>query len=338
MTLWLSLLVVAGLSLVLTGAMRRLALARSLMDFPNARSSHQIPTPRGGGVAIVCTFLGVLPVFGFLGLVSWTLIVALLGAGAGVALLGFLDDKGHVAVRWRLLGHFAAAAWALLWFEGLPPLSAFGILLDLGWIGHFLALIYLVWMLNLYNFMDGIDGIAGVEAITACLGGCLIYWLGGYRDLIWAPMLLAMSVLGFLYWNFPPARIFMGDAGSGFIGMMLGIFSLQGAWRDSNILWMWIILLGVFVVDSTFTLVRRFFQRAKLYEAHRSHAYQMASRRLGNHSVVTISVSLINILWLFPIALGVVLFGLDGMTGVTLAYVPLVLVALKFNAGKVEVS
>jgi Fuc2NAc and GlcNAc transferase len=120
--------------------------------------------------------------------------------------------------------------------------------------------------------------------------------------------------------------------------MLLGIFSLQGVWLDSNILWMWIILLGVFIVDSTFTLLRRFLQRAKLYEAHRSHAYQIASRHLGDHLIVTISVSMINILWLLPIALSVVLFDLDGITGVTLAYVPLVLLALRFDAGKVEVS
>ena len=109
MTYWLLLPVVAGLSLVLTGGLRRYALARSLVDVPNARSSHSVPTPRGGGVAIVVSFLLALPWLAVAGLASWHLVWALLGAGAGVALLGFLDDHGHVASRWRLLVHFTHA-------------------------------------------------------------------------------------------------------------------------------------------------------------------------------------------------------------------------------------
>lgn len=336
MALWLSLLVVAAISLALTGTMRRFALARSLIDMPNFRSSHVIPTPRGGGVAIVLSFLGVLPLFGAAGLVSRTLIISMLGAGSIVAILGLLDDRGHIPVRWRLLGHFIAAVWVLVWFDGLPPINTFGVLLDFGWLGHFLALFYLVWMLNLYNFMDGIDGIASVEAITVCLAAGLIFWQSGYQDLIWAPILLSMSVMGFLYWNFPPARIFMGDAGSGFLGMMLGVFSIQGAWRDTSILWMWVILLGVFVVDSTLTLIIRFLRGAKVYEAHRSHAYQVASRRFGKHSAVTLAVLAINCFWLFPIAFCVVKFGLDGLAAVVLAYAPLVALALKLKAGSME--
>lgn len=336
MPLWLSLPVVASVSLALTGALRRYALARSLMDIPNARSSHSIPTPRSGGIAIVLSFLIVLPFFGLFGVVDWTLIWALLGAGAGIAILGFFDDYGHIAVRWRLLGHFSGSVWALFWLSGLPPLSIFGVAFDLGWLGHVLAAIYLVWMLNLYNFMDGIDGIASVEAVTVCLGVCLIYWLTGYGYLIWAPLLLAMSVLGFLYWNFPPARIFMGDAGSGFLGLVLGVLSLQAAWNATGLLWVWLILLGVFIVDATLTLVRRFLLGARIYEAHRSHAYQFASRQSGKHLTVTLSVVVINVLWLLPIALCVALLGLDGLIGVVLAYVPLVMLALKFRAGKFE--
>ncbi len=138
------------------------------------------------------------------------MLVALAGAGALVAVVGFMDDHKHIPARWRLLGHFSAAIWALFWIGGLPPLIVFGAGVDLGLSGHILAAVYLVWMLNLYNFMDGIDGVASVEAICVCLSACLLYWLGNVDSMIWLPLTLAVSVAGFLFWNFPPARIFHG--------------------------------------------------------------------------------------------------------------------------------
>ena len=333
--LWLA-PVVAGLAFLLTWLLRRYALARSLIDIPNARSSHSVPTPRGGGVAIVLSFLVALPILFVSDQLPHAVFWALMVAGAAVALLGFLDDHGHIAARWRLLGHFSAAAWVLFWLGGLPPLMLPGIVIDLGWVGHVLAVFYLVWMLNLYNFMDGIDGLASIEAMCACLGACLIYGLGGYPMLIWVPLLLSMAVLGFLYWNFPPARIFMGDAGSGFLGLILGALSLAAAWQDANLLWVWLILLGVFIVDATFTLSRRLMRGDKVYEAHRSHAYQFASRKVGGHLPVTLSVLVINLFWLTPIAIGVGVLGLNGLLGLVIAYVPLMLLAVKYNAGELE--
>ncbi|WP_053146571.1 glycosyltransferase family 4 protein [Pseudomonas sp. P97.38] len=327
---------VAMASLLMTAGLRRYALARSIIDIPNARSSHSIPTPRGGGVAIVVAFLVTLPLLGQLGLVSLDYLVALGGAGALVAIVGFMDDHGHIAARWRLLGHFSAAAWALVWLEGLAPLNLFGVSFDLSWVGHVLAAIYLVWLLNLYNFMDGIDGIASVEAVLACVGASVLYVLSGFTDLIWPPLILAAAVLGFLFWNFPPAKIFMGDAGSGFLGIALGIMSLQAAWASPALFWAWLILLGVFIVDATVTLIRRFLRGDKVYEAHRSHAYQFASRRYGRHRPVTLAVAAINVLWLFPLAWCVVMLKLDGLTGLLLAYVPLVVLAFKFKAGQLE--
>lgn len=338
MSYWLLLLAVAGLSLILTGGLRRYALSRSLLDIPNARSSHSVPTPRGGGVAIVVSFLLALPWMAAAGIASWRLVWALLGAGAGSALLGFLDDHRHVAARWRLLGHFAAAVWALFWLGGLPPVTIFGHAHDLAWAGHALAAVYLVWMLNLYNFMDGIDGIAGVEAICVCLSAAALFALsgpgeGGQAAGVWLPLLLACAVAGFLFWNFPPARIFMGDAGSGFLGLTLGILSLQAAWAAPQLLWSWLIVFGVFVVDATFTLLRRLLRGDKVYEAHRSHAYQHAARRVGRHLPVTLAVAGINLCWLLPIAWWVAIGGIDGVVGLVLAYALLVVLAVTFQAG-----
>lgn len=336
MSEWWIVLAVALISFLMTAVLRRYALSRSIIDIPNARSSHSVPTPRGGGVAIVLAFLVMIPVLGWQGLVGGDMLIAVGGAGALVAVLGFMDDHGHIAARWRLAGHFAAAAWALFWMNGLAPLTVFGWDLNLGLIGNILAAIYLVWMLNLYNFMDGIDGIASVEAICACLGGCLLYALSGQQGMIWLPLLLAAAVGAFLVWNFPPAKIFMGDAGSGFLGVILGCFSIQAAWVNSSFFWAWLILLGIFVVDATFTLVRRLLRGDKVYEAHRSHAYQFASRKFGKHLPVTLAVAAINLVWLLPIALGVVLYGWDGALALVLAYVPLILLAIKFHAGELE--
>lgn len=327
---------VAVLSWGLTALLRKYALAKSLMDVPNARSSHSIPTPRGGGVSIVVAFLLAIVALALLGHVSTTVLIALFGAGGLVALIGFMDDHGHIAARWRLLGHFGAAVWTLVCLGGLPPLSFMGLSVDLGVLGQVLAAFYLVWLLNLYNFMDGIDGIASVEAVTVCLGISLLYFCGGFVQLLWSPLILAAATLGFLVWNFPPARIFMGDAGSGFLGIILGVLSIQAAWVSSQLFWAWLILLGVFVVDATVTLIRRLVRGDKVYEAHRSHAYQFAARRHGKHLPVTLAVGLINMLWLLPVAAWVVLRGGDGLTGVLIGYVPLIVLAFGFKAGQLE--
>lgn len=333
---WWLIPLAASISLLLTALLRRYALNKQIIDVPNARSSHTIPTPRGGGVAIVLTFLACLPVLGLFGWASPRALVAIGGAGALVAVIGFMDDHGHIAARWRLLGHFAGACWLLIWLGGLAPLQMFGFTLNLQWFSYIVAAFYSVWMLNLYNFMDGIDGIASVEAITACVGMAVLAALAGVPDLMALPLLLAAATAGFLFWNFPPAKIFMGDAGSGFLGIVLAGLSLQAAWLSPPLFWAWLILLGVFVVDATFTLIRRLVRGDKVYEAHRSHAYQFASRHYGKHLPVTLAVTALNVLWLLPVALCVVLLGLDGAVGLVIAYVPLVLLAVRWRAGGLE--
>ena len=336
MSIYWLLPVFAGISFLLTAAARRYALHNSLMDMPNARSSHSTPTPRGGGIAIVLSFLAALPLMVLLDVLSWPAMWGLLGAGAWVAVVGFLDDHGHIPARWRLLAHFIGAVWALAWMGGLPHVVIFGCDLALGWLGYVLAAFYLVWLLNLYNFMDGIDGIASVEAISVCLGGALLYVLLGESTAVVAPLLLAVAVAGFLFWNFPPARIFMGDAGSGFLGITLGVLSLQASWIAPQLLWSWLILLGVFIVDATWTLFRRLLRGDKVYEAHRSHAYQHASQQFGQHLSVTLGVAALNLLWLLPIAVWVGVGEGDGALGVLLAYAPLIGLAIKYRAGSLS--
>lgn len=323
------------LAWILTWVLRRYALVHSVMDIPNERSSHQQPTPRGGGVAIVISFLLLISLL--LGsYISPQNAIALLGGSTWIAVVGFLDDHGHIPAKWRLLAHFAGAGWVLYWLGGLPAMQFFGATVYMGWVGYVVAAFYLVWLLNLYNFMDGIDGLASVEAICVSLGGAALYVILGYSQLAVVPALLAFAAMGFLFWNFPHAKIFMGDAGSGFLGMALGVMSLQAAWIAPHLLFCWLILLGVFVVDATLTLFRRLLRGDKVYEAHRSHAYQFAARWYGSHVPVTVAVCVINVLWLFPIAWLVAISQINGLVGLIISYVPLLVLALTFRAGRRE--
>lgn len=330
------LMVVFLLSWVLTWGIRQYALTRNIMDIPNQRSSHEIPTPRGGGVAFIIAFLVAIPCLGYLGFEVLPIGVALIGAGLLVAALGFLDDHKHIAAYWRLLGHFGASIFALYWLGGMPSIVFLGWLVPAGVLLNIVAVIYLVWLINLYNFMDGIDGLAAIEAICVCLGGVFIFWLNGNYAQMGLPLMLAVAVTGFWGWNFPPARIFMGDVGSSFLGLMFGILTIQAAAVKPHLFWCWLILLGVFIVDATVTLLYRVAQGYKAHEAHRSHAYQHAVRRSGSHFWVAFGVLLLNVFWLLPIAVMVDRISMSGCTGLIIAYLPLVILAMVLRAGRVN--
>jgi Fuc2NAc and GlcNAc transferase len=144
---------------------------------------------------------------------------------------------------------------------------------------------------------------------------------------------VGFAAAGFVVWNWPPARIFMGDVGSGFLGFLFGSMALITHKVSELSFWVWPILLGVFIVDATVTLCRRLMNRKKIHEAHRSHAYQHAVRRYGAHMPVSLAVAAINLLWLGPIAGLVALQLIPGTTGILLAYPSLLVLAWKFDAG-----
>nr|WP_301292877.1 glycosyltransferase family 4 protein [Achromobacter insolitus] len=335
---WWLFAVFAVLAWLLTGALRRYALTHNVIDVPNARSSHKTPTPRGGGIAFVISFLVGLGTLAATGNVAPVDALALGGAGAWIALIGFLDDHGHIQARWRLLAHFAGAAWVLYWIGGVPSVSLWGLELQSGWMLSILGALYLVWMLNLYNFMDGIDGLASIEALCVTVGGCILYVLAGQPMAAAPSALLAATVAGFLIWNFPPAKIFMGDGGSGFLGLILGALSLLAGWHSPAMLWAWLVLLGVFIIDATVTLIRRLCRGEKVYEAHRTHAYQYASRKYSSHRRVTLTVLAINVLWLFPWAVAISTGYIEGLTATICAYIPLIALSILLKAGTPEGS
>ena len=320
-------------SWALTSSVRRYALYSGLVDQPNARSSHAVVTPRGGGVAIVVSYFGLVAVLRVSGSVEPRLVAALLGAGSLVALLGFLDDRFTLPARWRFAGHLAAAAWVLVWLGPLPAVPLFGHIIDFGIAATLLSALYLVWSINLFNFMDGIDGIASLEAIAVSLGGAFVWWLTQPQGDWLLAVAFAACVAGFLVWNFPPARIFMGDAGSGFLGCVIATLALWSSHTAAHLFWSWFILGGCFMVDATMTLVRRVIRGERFNEAHRSHAYQYAARRHGSHKLVSVAFMLVTLLWLLPLAVVVALHRLDGIVAVLVAYAPLVALAWHYKAG-----
>lgn len=336
-TVWLPVGLLAGTGLVvawaLTHAVHRYALHVDLLDHPNDRSSHSVPTPRGGGVGFVAAFLLLASLLWQRGLIGTALFAALIGGGTLVAVLGFIDDRRPLPARVRFVGHVLSAAWVLWWLGPLPALPLFGLAVPLGWLAAPLAAAYMVWSVNLFNFMDGIDGIAAVELITVMLGGALAWALAGGGTEWSAALLLAACVAGFLLLNFPPARIFMGDAGSGFLGLLIGALTLWCAREQPMLFWSWLILYGCFMVDATTTLVRRVRHGEVFHQAHRSHAYQYASRLHGSHKLVTLAFGLINLVWLLPWALAVALGRVDGALATVLAYAPLVVLAFRYRAG-----
>lgn len=323
---------------LLTGRLRGYALKRSLVDHPNARGAHDAPTPRGGGLAIVIAFLAALAVLAGTGAMSWAPAVGIGGGGLIVALVGFRDDHGHVPARWRLLAHFIGAAWLLAWIGAVPAipfLESWGVPAAAA---HAIAAILIVWLINLYNFMDGIDGIASVEAVTSALGAALILMLTGGHEFVAPHLLFAAAVLGFLIWNWPPASIFMGDVASGFLGIVSAGLALWLGLVDPALLFAWLILLALFIVDSGLTLLRRALRGERIYEAHRMHGYQRAARRLGAHAPVTVAVALINAFWLWPVAAATALHWVEAPTGLAVAYLPILGLALWWGSGAPETT
>jgi len=326
-----------ALAAILTGVIRRFAWRHGLLDVPNARSSHQQATPRGGGLAIVIAVTLGLLLLRWSGAIGDALLLALIGGGTAVAAVGYWDDRHRLPAGIRLLVHMLAALWALVCLGGLSPLLIGHRAIDLGWAGNVLALLGIVWTLNLFNFMDGIDGIAASEAVFIAWGGVVAALLAGHSsDIAATGLLIGGACLGFLPWNWSPARIFMGDVGSGYLGFVIAVTALAQARENDAGVWIWLILGSLFFADATVTLARRALRGERLHEAHRSHAYQWLARRWRSHRRVTATVLGINVLWLLPDAILAVRRPAWAASLVVVALIPLLIGAIATGSGRRE--
>lgn len=286
---WLLLVLLAGLlvpaSATGTWIMRRFGLAHGVLDIPNARSAHTRPTPTSGGAAITMVFLLALGSLATADIVPRGPATAIGGGVAMLAAVGFIDDLRGVSPVVRFVVHAAAAGWALAWLG--PPLTVTPLATG-AWVGGIVAWLSIIWAINLYNFMDGIDGLAGGTAVVAGASLTALFLGTGGKALAPVALSLAAATAGFLVWNWPPAKIFMGDVGSGAVGYAFAVLAVAGERSGSvPLLTVWL-LLGTLVVDATVTLLRRILAREPFYEAHRSHAYQRALELGCNHRQVTL--------------------------------------------------
>lgn len=280
---------VAIVSWACTGLVLRMLTRKRILDLPNARSSHDAPKPRGGGLAVVPVIL-----LSWLGAAFWfdvlssNLALVLIGA-MGLALISWRDDLKNLAALPRILAHTVAVGVCLYGARDMGPVFQ-GLLPPL-WDRLLAGLIWL-WFINAFNFMDGIDGISGVESGAIGIGLFLTgVVLTGLSPGVLPPLLLAAASAGFLVWNWPPSKLFLGDVGSVPLGFLLGwlllAWAAQGYWAPA-------ILPAYYFADATITLARRALRGAKIWHAHREHFYQRAILGGASHGQVTRGVLICN--------------------------------------------
>ena len=254
-------------------------IKKSLVATVNERSSHTTPTPHGGGIALCLTwFIGLVYLY-FIGEIEPSLFYALL-FGAVISIVSFFDDIYELSPKLRLIIQATVAIGGLYFLGGFETFT-FGIFdISNPILTNVFAFFMIIWFINLYNFLDGINGYAGSEAVFLALAGFVLF--GGNHFLV-----LGVAVLGFLYWNWNKAKIFMGDVGSTLLGYNIAIFTIYYANQEATNFWIWIILFALFWFDATLTLIRRKLNKEKLSQAHKKHAYQRLTQSGWSHFKVT---------------------------------------------------
>jgi len=332
---------------VLSAGVIRYGPRFGLLDTPVARSAHVAPKPLGGGAALAAPYFLCVIWFVTSAAISESAL-AYLGC-LFIVVLGFSDDRWQLSFKVRLPVQFIVSVAAV---------RAIGVdSVDFGFFSlsepltlSLLAVLSLVWLCNLTNFMDGIDGIAASQLLVTSLS-CVVLLAGleggldaaagesGEHDVVLTlSVVLAASAASFLLWNWSPASLFMGDAGSGFIGFALGLLALESLVTQRMSVWSWVLLLGVFIADTAVTILVRIIRGERWYEGHSQHAYQILSRRLNSHPRVVGGVILINICWLLPLAWVAGILPHYGVLFATIGLAPLLLGCYRLGAGRADLG
>ncbi len=319
------------ISAALTGLYYKIALRIGPVALPNHRSLHQHPVPRGGGLAIAVAAL--LFYAGMVGaglLDRGQMMVYLLG-GVIFAVLGAADDRLDLPPKLRLSAQMLMVLWMFYWLKGSdvgawPSGSAVW-----GGVWHGMLLLVFIWLFSAYNFVDGTDGMAATAAIFIAGVMAAVLACAGIADGSWLLVGLAAACAGFLFFNLPPARLFMGDAGSSFIGYILVAAMIDSCHQNADLVWPWVIAAGFYLCDTTITTTTRALRTPRFWEGHRSHAYQNLARIWNSHARVLSLAMAINLLWLLPAVGASVALPEYGPWIAAAALLPLGIFSLKFG-------
>jgi len=275
-------------SFTLTYFIKNYAIKKSLIAEVNDRSSHKTPTPHGGGIAIAITwFIGISYLY-YIGNMNESLYFSLM-IGMLISIVSYIDDLIELSPQVRLFTQSFVAVLGLYFLNGFNEINFFFFSIQNQLLTNIFAFFMIIWFINLYNFLDGIDGYAGSEALFLSIAGFIFFENNIF-------LVLAVSVLGFLLWNWHKAKIFMGDVGSTLLGYNVAIVTIYYSNQESSNFWVWIILFGIFWFDATLTLFRRYKNSEKLSQAHKKHAYQRLHQSGWSHSDVVITSIKLNIL------------------------------------------
>lgn len=308
---------------------RRMAVKTGILANPNFRTLHEFPIPKGGGVVFALVFVVCIFVLWKINLLSEELFLILGVGGVAAALFGFLDDVYNIRTSRKLIVQICLSGWVLFWLNDGALFHIYGTT-DIVMTSS--LLLFLVWMINAYNFMDGIDGMAASGAFFVAGTLTLIMLFTNAASELAVLFFLLMACVGaFMVLNWPPARIFMGDAGSVFLGYTFGSFILVTVIRDEVSFWTWLVVFGYFFADTTVTQIARLILVKKWYGAHRSHAYQNLARITGSHLKITGGVTVYHFLWLLPLSLWTVLQPEMEVVATVLAVAPGLALAYKYG-------
>jgi Fuc2NAc and GlcNAc transferase len=303
----------------------KVAIKVGILATPNNRTSHEISKPSGGGIVFSIIFLLCIFVMWLLRLLSEELMIILGVGGFFATLLGFLDDKNNIRAKNKLILQIILSLFAIFFLEG-GPLVSFDIMPEI--LAVILSILFLVWVINAYNFMDGIDGMASSGAIfSSFLIAITVSLSGNLTDIALLLFLLATIISAFLTFNWPPAKIFMGDAGSVFLGYIFGVLTLYTSINNEVSFFTWMIAFSYFIADTSVTQFLRLILVKKWYLPHRSHAYQNIARITKSHLKPTFGVILYNIFWALPLGIWSVLDPEKALLCVCFAITPGIFIA-----------
>lgn len=319
-------------SIVLTGIYRQLALRYAWLAHVDHRSAHHRATPRSAGIIIIFLAVVYISYQVAAGAISgwqclWLLLPALIG------LVGLIDDAWSLSAGLRLLFYGLLVGAMVLAFAPLAPLDLGVFTVQAAVVLVPLYVLVICWWVNLFNFMDGINGIAGSQFLFVVLAALALQPLNSSPQLELV-LVISAATVGFLCWNLPRGRVFLGDAGSTFLAASLAWFALHRIEQGSFSPLLWLILAACFITDASYTLAVRILSDQSWTRPHASHGYQILARRWRSHSQVVFAVGLVNLLWLLPLAWLANSYPEYVLALTAVAYAPLVVIVARLGAGR----